>query len=308
MRIGLLGNTEMLIPTLGYLAQRSNLVGLALWYKSAPLIEVQLRQANVPDELIQVIPDAGWQSVLADWIQDKQIDVLLVFGFPYRIPLQVLVLSQYGVYNIHPGALPTYRGADPLFWQICKGEEEIEICIHRMTDQLDAGPVVQQKRMVSNGLDNYGLLMKRVAFETISLVQNWLEGLTNNSLKERDQEVIAHVEHTKRPEESDLRIKWEKQTAQEIKNLVAATNPVYGGASCYYGDMELRILDIDTITLEDTVSYKAGEIAYSDALYGPVVACADGKFVRLLLVQLAEGYFSGSKLFYLGIQKGHQLN
>jgi methionyl-tRNA formyltransferase len=308
MRIGLLGNTEMLIPTLGYLAQNAQLVGVGLWHKSAPLIGMQLSQANVPKELIQVIPEGDWQSVLRDWVRDNKMDVLLVFGFPYRIPPEILGLANSGFYNIHPGALPKYSGADPLFWQIRNGEQEIEICIHKMTDKLDAGPVVQQKRMVSNGLDNYGLLMKRVAFETVSLVQGWVQGLVDDGLVEKEQENKGAMAYTKRPMTSDLRIDWAKQSAMEIKNLVAATNPVYGGASCYYGDMELRILDLDIIALEDIAAYKAGEIAYADALYGPVVACADRKFVRLLLVQLAEGYFSGSKLFYLGIQKGHQLN
>ncbi|MFD2556510.1 methionyl-tRNA formyltransferase [Sphingobacterium tabacisoli] len=308
MRIGFLGNTEMLIPTLSYLAQTANLVAVGLWHKSAPLIGMQLRAANVPDELIQVIPDADWQSRLTDWIQGKKIEVLLVFGFPYRIPQQVLAIPRYGFYNIHPGFLPKYRGADPLFWQIANGEPEIGICIHKMTHLLDAGPIVQQTQFVANAMDNYGLVRKRVAFETVGLVKGWLEGLMNDRLTERSQEPIADIDFSKRPEELDLRIKWQEQTALEIKSLIAATNPTYGGASCYFGDMELRVLDMDIINFENSRNYKAGEIVFSDALYGPVVACADGQFIRLLVVQLADGYFSGAKLFYLGIQQGHQLN
>ena len=51
----------------------------------------------------------------------------------------------FGCINYHTGALPQYRGRQPLFWSILNNEKNIAISIHEMDEKLDNGPIIVQK-------------------------------------------------------------------------------------------------------------------------------------------------------------------
>jgi methionyl-tRNA formyltransferase len=71
-------------------------------------------------------------------------DVLLVFGFNWRLPPDVLAVPKLGVLNVHPSALPKYRGPSPVLWAIRNGDPHLGLTVHRMTERIDAGPVLAQ--------------------------------------------------------------------------------------------------------------------------------------------------------------------
>ena len=71
-------------------------------------------------------------------------DLLLVFGFNWKIPRDVIASLRYGALNVHPSLLPKYRGPSPIPWAIRNGERDLGMTIHRMTDKVDAGPIIVQ--------------------------------------------------------------------------------------------------------------------------------------------------------------------
>ena len=46
--------------------------------------------------------------------------------------------------NVHPSLLPFYRGALPVTWCLEHGEERSGYTLHRVTEEVDAGPVLRQ--------------------------------------------------------------------------------------------------------------------------------------------------------------------
>jgi methionyl-tRNA formyltransferase len=52
-----------------------------------------------------------------------------------------------GALNVHPSLLPAYRGKEPLFWALLRGEHEVGVTVHRMTEEVDAGPILLQRRI-----------------------------------------------------------------------------------------------------------------------------------------------------------------
>jgi methionyl-tRNA formyltransferase len=71
-------------------------------------------------------------------------DLLLVFGFNWALPRQVLDLPRFGALNVHPSALPRYRGPSPELWAIRNGDTGMGLSVHRMTERIDAWPVLAQ--------------------------------------------------------------------------------------------------------------------------------------------------------------------
>ncbi|MGD9737413.1 MAG: methionyl-tRNA formyltransferase [Solirubrobacterales bacterium] len=59
------------------------------------------------------------------------------FGQLIREPL----LSAYEMLNVHPSLLPRWRGAAPIERAIMAGDERTGVCVMRLTEGLDSGPV-----------------------------------------------------------------------------------------------------------------------------------------------------------------------
>jgi methionyl-tRNA formyltransferase len=77
-------------------------------------------------------------------------DVVLVACFPFRLPDTLIHWPRIACLNLHPSLLPRYRGPDPIFWQLKKGESHTGISLHELTRDFDAGPVVKQKAVTYN--------------------------------------------------------------------------------------------------------------------------------------------------------------
>jgi methionyl-tRNA formyltransferase len=72
-------------------------------------------------------------------------DLMVVCGLNWRLPADVLDEPRLGVLNIHPSALPKYRGPQPLLRSVLNGDTEFGVTIHRMDEQLDTGPIIAQR-------------------------------------------------------------------------------------------------------------------------------------------------------------------
>jgi methionyl-tRNA formyltransferase len=82
---------------------------------------------------------------LADALAGYRLDLLVVYGFNWKLPLAVLDTPRFGVLNIHTSLLPKYRGPAPVLWAIRNGDPETGLTIHRMDARFDAGPILAQR-------------------------------------------------------------------------------------------------------------------------------------------------------------------
>jgi methionyl-tRNA formyltransferase len=98
--------------------------------------------ADVPAGMDLLLP--GSPRTLPAVLAAYRPDVLLVFGFNWRLPPDVLLVPKLGVLNVHPSALPRYRGPSPVLWAIRNGDPYLGVTVHRMTERIDAGPVLAQ--------------------------------------------------------------------------------------------------------------------------------------------------------------------
>jgi methionyl-tRNA formyltransferase len=98
--------------------------------------------ADVPAGMDLLLP--GSVRTLPAVLGAYQPDMLLVFGFNWRLSPDVLAVPRLGALNIHPSTLPKYRGPSPVLWAIRNGDPFAGLTVHRMTDRIDAGPILAQ--------------------------------------------------------------------------------------------------------------------------------------------------------------------
>lgn len=105
--------------------------------------------SGYPSALHAAAPDGDLLFVrsgerLGSLLRAYEPDVAICASFPARIPDDALAAPRHGILNVHPSRLPRYRGPNPLGWAMRNGDSEIGLTVHRMTSELDAGPIYAQ--------------------------------------------------------------------------------------------------------------------------------------------------------------------
>ena len=79
----------------------------------------------------------------------KNTDANLIFssGFPYKIPKKFIDYKKIFI-NSHPSLLPKYKGLTPVRDALKNNETEIGISVHYMTENLDEGKIIKQRKLI----------------------------------------------------------------------------------------------------------------------------------------------------------------
>jgi methionyl-tRNA formyltransferase len=81
---------------------------------------------------------------LADELRSKDADVIINVHSLYVIRGEVLEAARVAAFNLHPGPLPRYAGLNAPSWAIYRGETSYGVTLHRMSAEIDAGPIAYQ--------------------------------------------------------------------------------------------------------------------------------------------------------------------
>lgn len=77
-------------------------------------------------------------------IADLKCDFIVVSDFGLILPENLLQLPRYAPLNVHHSLLPKYRGPSPAASAILAGERVSGVTIIKMTNRVDAGPILAQ--------------------------------------------------------------------------------------------------------------------------------------------------------------------
>lgn len=98
-------------------------------------------------------------------LQGLEPDLIVVSGFPWRLPPELLDVPRLGSLNAHPALLPRYRGPNPIFWHFMNGESQGGLTIHRMEADFDTGPIIAQRSIEIAPDDDIDSFLPKI-FET----------------------------------------------------------------------------------------------------------------------------------------------
>jgi methionyl-tRNA formyltransferase len=102
-------------------------------------------------------------------------DWLISFGYRDVIPPEVLRVYENRAINLHISALPWNRGAHPNYWAWKDGTPH-GVTLHFMTDKLDGGPMIAQRRLSFGSGFTYRTSWMRLQMEAIALfMEYWPE-------------------------------------------------------------------------------------------------------------------------------------
>ena len=121
-------------------------------------------------------------------------EVALLADYGQIVPPPLLDL-RHGALNLHPSALPRYRGAAPVPATILGGDPSTAVTLMRMDPGLDTGPIVAQEAVPLDGTESAPALEAHLAEVAANLLERsigpWLAGDLAAIPQEREGVVLT---------------------------------------------------------------------------------------------------------------------
>jgi methionyl-tRNA formyltransferase len=148
--------------------------------------------------------------------------LVCAFGQLIREPL----LSEFPMLNVHPSLLPRWRGAAPIERAIMAGDPTTGVCVMRLTEGLDSGPVALTEETPIEPEEDFASLSSRLAALGGDLLVRALDLQAEGELEftEQDEDGVTYAEKI---DPAERRLDPERPAA-ELAAKVRALNPHVG--------------------------------------------------------------------------------
>ncbi len=303
-RIILLCGGESSFPAIHLLALEKYLSGIVIGGKEKEAIHFLRKQTSVVGIPFFQLSSALALHELKTWLEQQKPDAVFSIGFPYRIPLEILILIPGRFFNFHMGPLPKYRGSMPIFEVLRAGEKETAIAVHKMEAEFDTGAIVFQEPLSIEEGETFGSLAVKMRDRLPLVAQNlaqMLEFGVNVPAFEQQQEGAAYHSF---PDEEDTRIIWPYMEADKIIALINACNPWNQGADTMFGHTKVKIIAASVSETRQKNTEIPGTVLHICNNEAVKVACINEQCIEIDIIATAEGTLPAWKLKKLGLTKG----
>lgn len=217
-------------------------------------------------------------------------EIMITCAYGQILTQEVLDSFPMGVWNIHAGLLPAYRGASPIQSCILNGERKTGVSVMKTELGLDCGDILMVEETPIEATETYGELSNRLSVLGAELIVKALHKLKSGeyTLTPQGDEGVNIV---RKIGKEHAKIDFSK-TALEIVDLVRGMNP----APVAYSELDGNTVNV--YRAEKAVLNEEEQTALTTAVFGEVlsdrpkrgllVKCADGA-VKLTEVQASGG-------------------
>ena len=211
------------------------------------------------------------------FLAQQTADLFIVISFGQILSDELLSIPKIFAINLHPSLLPKYRGAAPINWAIINGERKTGLTVIKINQNLDAGPIILQEKVMINQDVNAQTQALNLASAGATLLKKALDLIETQSFTLIPQD-DSKVSLAPRLKKEDGLIDWRK-SAPEIINQIRGMSPWPGTFTYYKG----RVLKIDEAKLQipssvETCRPAPGQIQ-GVSKKGIVVSTAEGNLL-----------------------------
>ncbi|MCP5396153.1 MAG: methionyl-tRNA formyltransferase [Sphingomonadaceae bacterium] len=249
------------------------------------------------------IRNANDQTAI-ELLEDLNFDVLFVIGWSQILHPRALRSAELGCFGAHASFLPANRGSAPINWALIKGEAQTGNTLMRLSEEVDAGDIVDQRLIPISPFDNVATLYDRVAETNCAMILELLKDLADGKplLAQPQSHDGSPLLPRRRPEHGLL--DWARPAREVYDFIRALTRPYPGAFSAADGELTMiwrsALLPV-TGPLANPGTVIGPMISDSPDACGLVVACSKGAVV-LLEIEDADGkVWSGRELAQSGI-------
>jgi methionyl-tRNA formyltransferase len=214
-------------------------------------------------------------------------DVLVCASYGKILPNALVTQPGMPALNVHPSALPRYRGATPIQTALAAGDTSTAVTIMWMTARMDAGDIALRVRANIEPEENYGTLHDRLADIGASALLDALALLARQKLPRVPQDE-ALATYTRPISKSDLELRFTARS-QELADRVRAFSPKPGA----WISLDGRRLKILAASAERGGPTESPGTLSVTADGEPIVAAIDGALRLMIVVPEGKRQMSG---------------
>lgn len=271
MRILFAGTPEMAVPTLERLAQRFTVCAVLTApdrpagrgrQPKPPPVKVRASELGIP-----ILQPERLRAEARSSVATHQPTLLVCVAYGRIFGPKFLSLFPHGCINLHPSALPRFRGPAPIPATILAGDSELGITVQELALEMDSGDIYAQERVALAGTETTGELTELAARRGAELVAEVVEAIGEGRAEATPQH---HDEATYcsliRKEDGEIDF---GRSAREIDRMVRAYNPWPGAYTSFGG----RHLTIHRATVRSAAGRRGEDgAAFGDATSGDTIS------------------------------------
>eukprot|EP00050_Salpingoeca_kvevrii_P011543 m.16170 g.16170 ORF g.16170 m.16170 type:complete len:358 (+) comp3481_c0_seq1:95-1168(+) len=244
-------------------------------------------------------PRHRWEQ----WCEEVELatglpfDFGVVASFGHLLPSCVIDMFRRGALNVHPSALPRWRGAAPIQHTLIAGDTETAVSIIELSrGRFDHGHVLARQACAVPPRATYGQLERKLADIganlTLDVIANW-EARVDEKRPQLsfavDGQQPAPVAHKVTP--ATGRINWAQDTAAAVHRKFRALHGQVGITTTYHGK-PLHIVELALEGAMEKLTAK-GDPLPSDAQPGTLVY---RKPAKALFVRAADDWVAVTRV------------
>ncbi len=230
----------------------------------------------------------------AEQLRALNADVAVVTAYGKILPKDVLDAPKHGCVNVHASLLPRFRGAAPIQWAVASGDAKTGVCLMRMDEGMDTGPVIDRAELPIGPTDTSATLHDSLALLGGDVLRRALPRYLAGALQPVAQPTEGVVMAPMIKKE-DGALDFTKSAA-ELERRLRAFTPWPGA----FTKLEGALFKVHGASVSNGRGEPGSILAATNA--GIEVACAEGSLL-LTSVQLegkrvmtAQEFLTGKKL------------
>ncbi len=192
-------------------------------------------------------------------LKNTQANLAILLSYGTMIPQDILDSFPLGIINIHPSLLPKYRGPSPVQTTLLNGDKEAGVSIMLLAKEMDAGPIIAQKKITISPEDDHKTLNNKLFSLGNKLLINNLDKYINNEIQTHPQD-NNQATYAQMIEKKDGLIDW-NNSAKNINNKIKAFYN-WPGAYTYFNNKLLKI--VEAKFLEKNTEHQTAEVFLED--------------------------------------------
>ncbi len=273
MRVIFMGTPDFAVPTLRAIhdaghevvlvvAQPDKRVGRGKKVQSPPTIQLA-RELGLPTAQPRAVRSGSFPAR----VQALQADVAVVIAYGRLLVPAVLNAPRLGCLNVHASLLPRWRGAAPIQAAIESGDSHTGVCVQRMVEALDEGPILVEEQTAIGDRETAGELHDRLSEMSAEVAVKALEVVDGGRFVPQ----VGEATYAGKIDRERGRVDW-VHPAVSIDRQVRAMSPWPGGWIPWAGG-PLKLLAVRPV---DGKGAPGTILAVSPEL---IIACGEGALV-----------------------------
>ena len=284
MNIVFLGSSQFAVPALSRIISSSHKVICVVTQpdrlsgRGLSLSCTEVKRLSEKHKLRIYQPDNINKQESVEFLKKLDADISVVVAFGQILSKSILAIPKIISLNLHASLLPKYRGAAPIRQAIINGERQTGLTIIKLVEELDAGPIILQKRIDIEDYDNAISLEEKLSDLGGNLIIQALDLIRDkkHSLVIQNEKEASYAPKLKK---EDGLINWDK-SARSISNLIRGCAG-WPGAYTHYRDKILKIHKVSLVSpcLKNDPSVIPPGRIMQVSKQGIVVATGDGSLL-----------------------------